>query len=245
METKSHNVITRGAILLFFCFLSTIGLAQVEEENSEMFDVQYIPTYNDTMVVFKYMKDGQVRQAAIIEGDTIPWLVLDEVLLIDDPTFDSQEARNRYFRLKRKVMRVYPYAVLAGDRLDSLNLKLDNLSDEDEREDYIEEYNEFLEKRFEPELRKLTHSEGQILCKLIYRETGLTVFELISDYRSSWTAFWWNVNAKWFEISLKEKYYPDSNDEDKLVEQILNRAFAQELLQERVPFYPPENADGR
>ncbi len=244
METKSHNVIFKRFTLFILSLLAVAASAQTEGDSS-IFDIQYIPMHNDTMMVFKYIENGQTKQAAIIEGDTVPWLVLDEVLLIDDPTFDSQEARRRYYRLKRKVMRVYPYAVLAGDRLDSLNLKLDNLADEDDREDYIEEYNEFLENRFEPELRKLTHSEGQILCKLIYRETGLTVFELISDYRSSWTAFWWNVNAGWFEISLKEKYNPESDDEDKLVEQILNRSFVQELLEERVPFYPPENADGR
>ncbi|NVK26988.1 MAG: DUF4294 domain-containing protein [Flavobacteriia bacterium] len=237
MEAKSHNVIIR--LLFIACLVSASAFSQIDTAEGKVIEVDYIPTYNDTLIVFKYIKNGEVRTATIIEGDTVRWMVLDEVLLLDKPSFDSEEARRRYFILKRKVMHVYPYAVLAGNRLDSLNLRLDTLTDEDDREDYIEEYNDFLRDRFEPELRKLTRSEGQILCKLIYRETGMSVYDLISDYRSGWTAFWWNVNANWYDISLKQPYLPEEDDEDQLIEQILQRAFQQGLLEERVPFYPP------
>lgn len=226
-------------LVLLFTVLSSAIFAQVSPDKDQIFDVEYIPTPTDTMVVFKYMEDGEVKQAAVIEGDTVRWMIMDEILLLDEPTFDSQEARKRYFYLKRKVMKVYPYAVLAADKLDSLNLRLDTLEGRRARRRYIREYNDFLETRFEPELRRFTHSEGQILCKLIYRETGIPVYDLISEYRSGWTAFWWNVTANWNDISLKQGFDPETIEEDKLIEQILLRAFSQGLLEERVPFYPP------
>lgn len=223
--------------IAFLSSATSFGQWNIDEET--IHDVEYVPTGNDTMTVFKYRVNGNVHSAAILEGDTILWGILGEILLIDKPHFDNEEARLQYYRLKRKVLNVYPWAVLAGNRLDSLNLRLDTITDEDERDDYIEEYNDFLKDRFEPELRKLTRSEGQILCKLIYRETGMSVYDLITDYRSGWTAFWWNVNANWYDISLKQPYEPEEDDEDKMIEMILLRAFSQNLLQERVPFYPP------
>ncbi|MDX5326395.1 MAG: DUF4294 domain-containing protein [Bacteroidota bacterium] len=185
----------------------------------------------------------KVFPITIIDGDTIAWGVLDEILVSSTPTVSDREARRRYLILQRKVYKVYPYAIMAGDKLDSLNLKLDNLTSKRKRKKYIKEYQQFLEERFEPELRKLTRSEGQILSKLIHRETGMTVYELISEYRSGWTAFWWNVSANWYDISLKTPYEPERIDEDKLIEAILRQAFARGILYERIPFYPPVAED--
>lgn len=185
-------------------------------------------------------KSRVVRPYSIIEGDTVPWDILDEVMIVVTPTFDNDEAQKRYYILRRKVMKVYPYAVMAGDKLDSLNLKLDGLTSNKRKKKYIKEYQEFLEERFEPELKQLTRSEGQILSKLIYRETGMSVFDLIKEYRSGWSAFWWSTSASWYDISIKAPYQPKVVSEDQLIENILQRAFQQQLLEERVPFYPPK-----
>jgi hypothetical protein len=181
-----------------------------------------------------------ITQFTLIEEDTIFWDFLDEVLIISSPTFDNDEARRRYYILRRKVMKVYPYAVLAGNKLDSLNLKLDDINRKRQRKKYIKEYQKFLEEKFEPELKKLTRTEGQILSKLIYRETNMTVFDLIKEYRNGWSAFWWNASASWYDIDLKEPYRPTEDNEDRLIENILLRSFSSGLLYERVPFYPPK-----
>lgn len=173
--------------------------------------------------------------AIIVDGDTIPLMVLDEVLLVDEPTFDSRQARHRYYILKRKVIKVYPYAVIAGNKLDSLNLILAETKGRWERKRLTKEFQEYLENNFEEEIVKLTHSEGQILSKLVSRETGMTTYELIDEYRSGWNAFWWNVVANFNEISLKTPYKPGEDEEDKLIEAILRRAFIEGRLEERVP----------
>jgi hypothetical protein len=172
--------------------------------------------------------------AIIVDGDTIPIFVLDEVLLVDQPTFTSRQARRRYYILKRKVMKVYPYAVIAGDKLDSLNLTLEGESKR-KRKKFIKKFNDYLKDEFEDEMVKLTHNEGQILSKLVYRETGMSSYDLIKDYRSSWNAFWWNSIAYFNKIDLKTPYAPKEDEEDKLIEGILNRAFSEGRLKERVP----------
>lgn len=243
MEKKQNAI--RRLVVLLIVICNGVGFTTNAQVDSGSVDslIHKSAVQQDTIIIFQYVKDGQVLDATLIDGDTIPWIVLDEVLFVSEPTFDDDEARRRYFYLKRKVMKVYPYAVLAGNKLDSLNLRLDSLTSSRQKRKYIKEYQEYLEERFEPEIRKLTHSEGQILCKLLYRETGMSVYDLITEYRSGWTAFWWNVTANWNDISLKEPYDPENNEEDKLVENILQRSFTQGLLEERVPFYPPQEEE--
>ena len=84
----------------------------------------------------------------------------------------------------------------------------------------------YIEEEFSEELKKLTRTEGQILLKLIYRQTGNTSYGLVKELRSGWRAFWYNSTAKMFKISLKEEYHPESIHEDYLIEDILQRAFA-------------------
>jgi len=179
--------------------------------------------------------NGKKVQGTVIDGDTIPWVFLDEILVMDKPTFTDVEARKRYLLLRRRVLKVYPYAKAAGERLDSLNMRLAKEKSARKRARYTKNYQDFLEQRFEAELRKLTRSEGQILCKLVYRETDQTVFKLIRQYRNWLTAVGWSVTGSWYDINIRKEYDPKGDDEDALIERILLRSFAMGELKERVP----------
>lgn len=192
-------------------------------------------TPKDSIIQYYSKESKNLLDAIIVDGDTIPIIVLDEVLFVDQPSFDSEMARRRYYILRRKVMNVYPYAVIAGNKLDSLNIMLADIKGKRNRRRFIKDFQDYLEDNFEDQLKELTRSEGQILSKLIYRETKITTYELISEYRSGWNAFWWNTAAHWYDIELKTPYDPVNVEEDKLIENILQRAFIQGLLQERVP----------
>ena len=58
----------------------------------------------------------------IIEGDSIPrtTIDLDEVMILHSLNLKDKEARIRYLILRRKTLKVYPYAKMAAERLDSL-----------------------------------------------------------------------------------------------------------------------------
>jgi len=181
------------------------------------------------------MFNGKKVQGTVIDGDTIPWVFLDEILVLDKPTFTDVEARKRYLLIRRRVLKVYPYAKAAGERLDSLNMRLAKEKSARKRAKYTKQYQKFLEERFEAELRKLTRSEGQILCKLVYRETDQTVFKLIRQYRNWLTAVGWSVTGSWYDINIRKEYDPKGDDEDALIERILLRSFALGELKERLP----------
>jgi len=161
----------------------------------------------------------------IISGDTIPWSVLDEVLFVPKPTLNDYQARRHYYNLTKKVRRVYPYVREAALRMDSVNMQLEGIDKRRARRKFTKSYQKYLEERFEPELRKLTRSEGQILSKLIYRETGVSVYEIIKTYRNGFSARLWSMTAWWYDIDLKRPYDPANDPEDKLIENILVRKF--------------------
>ena len=173
------------------------------------------------------VKDGAspIVGQLVVGGDTIPWSVLDEVLFVPKPTLSDHQARRNYYSLTRKVRRVYPYVREAALRMDSVNMQLEGIDKKRQRRKYTKQYQKYLEERFEPELRKLTRSEGQILSKLIYRETGMPVYDIIKIYRNGLSARFWSMTAWWYDIDLKRPYDPLNDPEDQLIENILIRKF--------------------
>lgn len=173
------------------------------------------------------VQDTTDVEYVIIAGDSIVQksIYLDEIVLLDKLRFKNKEGRRRYLILRRKTLKVYPYAKLAADRLRALNTKLAAISKKRHKKKYAKKVQKYIEEQFSEELKKLTKTEGQILVKLIHRQTGETAFNLIKTLRSGWRAFWYNSTAYMFNISLKREYNPMEVEEDYLIENILIRAW--------------------
>ena len=179
------------------------------------------------------LEEDRYEEYYIIEGDTIARssIDLDEVIVFNKLKFSSKEERRRYLILRRKTRKVYPYAKLAAERLTTLNERLAKIEKKSARKKYTKIIHKYLEDEFAAELKKLTRTEGQILIKLIHRQTGLTTFDLIKNLRSGWRAFWYSTTAKAFSISLKEEFDPVNIEEDYLIEDILQRSFQSKILE--------------
>ncbi|MDD7887026.1 DUF4294 domain-containing protein [Flavivirga sp. 57AJ16] len=173
------------------------------------------------------VQDSLTVKYLIIEGDSVPRTSIDlkEVRLLHKLRFDDKKERIGYLILRRKTMKVYPYAKMAAERLDSMNKHLLTLKRNREKKRYTRRIQKYIEGEFSDELKKLTRTEGQILIKLIHRQTGSTAFNLIKELRSGWRAFWYNTTASMFDISLKREFDPVHVKEDYLIEDILLRNF--------------------
>jgi len=179
------------------------------------------------------VEDTTEKEYFIIMGDTIvrETIDLDEVVILRKLSFASEKDRRDYLILRRKTRKVYPYAKLASERLVDLNVRLEKIKTKRDRKKYTKIVQNYIENEFSAELKKLTKSEGQILVKLVHRQTGVTTFDLIKELKSGWRAFWYNSTASLFDISLKEKYEPESIKEDFMIEDILQRSFQAGLLE--------------
>ena len=202
----------RKEILFSLCVMVSIfGWAQVEE----------IPL------------DSISEKMIIVEGDSIirSSIDLDEVYLFGKLKFPDYKSKLRYYILRRKTIKVYPYAKLAAERLVELNDSITKIKKKSKRKKYTKKIQKYIEDEFSEELKKLTRTEGQILVKLIHRQTGTTAFDLVKELRSGWRAFWYSTTAKMFKISLKEEFNPENVHEDYIIEDILQRAFAADRLE--------------
>ncbi|WP_298265858.1 DUF4294 domain-containing protein [uncultured Lutibacter sp.] len=168
----------------------------------------------------------------VFEGDTL-LIELDEVLLLKKLKFETNYDRRYYYWYRKKTLKAYPYAKLAADRIQVLNERLENIKSKRRKKIYTKRIQKYLEGEFTDQLKKLTRTEGEILIKLIHRQTGQTAFDLVKDYRSGWKAFWYNTTANLFKLSLKDEYNPAENKFDYLIEDILQRAFVDGVLEEQ------------
>lgn len=182
--------------------------------------------------VEEQLMDSIVEQMIIVHGDSVfqGSIALEEVFLFGKLKFPDYQSKLRYYILRRKTIKVYPYAKLAAERLVELNDSIDKITKNSKRKRYTRKIQKYIEEEFSEELKKLTRTEGQILVKLIHRQTGSTAFDLVKELRTGWRAFWYSTTAKIFDISLKEEFDPKNVHEDYLIEDILQRAFTTEIL---------------
>jgi hypothetical protein len=184
-------------------------------------------------------KDSIATYYYIVQGDTIPkeYIDLEEVVLLNKLSFNNKIDRRRYLILRRKTRKVYPYAKLASVRLLTMTNRLQTIKKKRQASKYTKRIQKYIEQEFSEKLKKLTRTEGQILVKLIHRQTGITAYDLVKELRNSWRAFWYNTTASLFDISLKQEYTPFSVEEDYLIEDILERSFQAEILERQAPFF--------
>ena len=182
-----------------------------------------------------YAQQNEGDSLLLIEGDSIPQygITLKEVVVFQPLRFKTREELKRYILLGRRVFRVYPYAKLAADRLTILNERLNNIETKRGRKKYLKRLEKFIYEEFEEELKKLSKSQGRILIKLVHRQTGSTTFDLVKELRTGWKAFVYQTTASLFSLSLKDQYNPEEVLEDYLIEDILQRAFADQYLIEQ------------
>ncbi|AZQ44331.1 DUF4294 domain-containing protein [Nonlabens ponticola] len=180
-----------------------------------------------------------------VDGDSVSSIELEEVLLIPELKFTSRYERVRYAILQRKTKKVWPYAKLAAERLTELDRRLATIENKRDQRRYAKMVENYIEDEFTAELKKLTTTEGQILIKLIHRQTGDNAFELIKRLRSGWSAFWFHNTAKVFDISLKEEFKPTTIVEDFYIEDILQQQFKRETLESQSPAIPIDYYTGR
>ena len=146
-------------------------------------------------------------------------IVLDEVLLSSKMLYTKKE----YFFYKKKVLKVYHYV----DTLRNLITELDNEllleSKNRKKRKIIRNYKKDLMDRFLLEIKSLTRKDGVILSKLIYRDLGVSVFDLIKKYKGGWSAFWWQNLANLYDGNLNSEFNPTKNKEDFLIEKIIKK----------------------
>jgi Domain of unknown function (DUF4294) len=170
-----------------------------------------VPKYgpNDTIYVPVY----------IYNGDTLPARTLEMVWVNAPMTHAMRKRMEEWTRLRNAVYVTYPYARKAGLIMNEMNAKLALMNSEADKKSYIKLREKDLKKEFTDPLEKLSVYQGKILMKLINRQTGNNCYDIIKEYKGSFTARFWQTVAFFFASNLKQPY--DAKGDDQQIESIV------------------------
>jgi len=157
----------------------------------------------------------------VIDQDTFFVADIPEVEVL---AFKDKNERSNYYILKRRVLKVYPYALAAKEKLINIQNGLDSIPKKRHKKRYTKEVVKWVKEEYADRLKNLSMSDGKILVKLIYRETNITSYEIVKSYRGRFNAFFWQTMAKFWDNNLKTEFDSVNNRQDMQIEHILIQA---------------------
>ena len=164
--------------------------------------------------------DGyKVHPARVVQGDTLPNILIQQVVVFPERKFSSKRDYRRYRRLVHNLKVVYPYAQIAKYKISEMDAHYRTLKTDKERKEYVKQVEKELRAEFEDQLVKLTISQGKLLIKLIDREVGRTTYGVIRDLKGGVSAVFWQAIARLFGSNLKTEF--EAMGEDKLLNELI------------------------
>ncbi|HQV00125.1 MAG: DUF4294 domain-containing protein [Bacteroidia bacterium] len=159
--------------------------------------------------------------ATVVDGDTLPMVYMQTVNVVGALSPQAAAQLKAYYILRRDVLRTYPYAKFAAQKVRELNTEASQLKNNRARKKFYKSKEDELAKLFEDDLRKLSVNQGRILMKLIERETGNTTYALVKEMRGGFKATLWQGMARLIGDNMRETY--DAGGKDAAIEAIVQQ----------------------
>lgn len=153
---------------------------------------------------------------AIVDNnkDTIPMVFLNDFMVIDKLPLKWVKRQAKLDRLRYNVITTYPYAVIAAGVLKDVNTNLEMIHDKKAQKAYMKSVEKELKAKFKGQLENLTISQGQVLVKLIDRQTGRNCYSIIKEVKGGFNAVVYQSIALIFSNNLRRDYDPEGDDKD-------------------------------
>jgi hypothetical protein len=154
-------------------------------------------------------------------GETMPWVVLNEVVVTDRRIFKTPLDKAKFNRLRYNVLKVLPYARYAGQRYRQLERDLALTNDSKTQKQLVKACEKEIKNLFNSKIKDMTINQGEILIKLIDRETGTSSYKLVKEIQGTLPAFFMQSLARIFGHNLKAEY---DAEEERDIETIITQA---------------------
>ena len=159
-----------------------------------------------------------VYTAVVIGNDTVACMYLTDFIKYSPIRHASAHEVIQYNRLIRDVKRTLPFAKEVSQIIIETYEYMETLPDHKAKQKHLEKMEKHLKDVYTPKMKKLTRNQGQLLMKLIDRETNSSSYHIVESFMGSFKAFTYNVFAGVFGNSLKKRYNP--YDEDRMIERV-------------------------
>ena len=192
-------------LMLFFA-------ASVSAQSQDMTSVSEHTSQNTIYLL------PNVYTAVVIGNDTVACMYLKDFIKYSPLRHVSAQEVIRYNRLIRDVKKTLPYAKDVAIIIIETYEYMETLPDFNTKQKHLEKMEKHLRDKYTPRMKKLTRSQGQLLMKLIDRETNSSSYHIVESFMGTIKAFTANALAGIFGNSLKKRYNP--YDEDRMVERV-------------------------
>tara|TARA_R110002072_G_scaffold192412_2_gene349399 strand:+ start:871 stop:1515 length:645 start_codon:yes stop_codon:yes gene_type:complete len=128
--------------------------------------------------------------------------------------------KQKYRRQLHLLRRTYPMALKAKELIDQYEADLVDIQKKRKKKKYSKKAHQKLKDQFTFNIKDLYQSEGNLLMKLIHRETGMTVNNVVKNYRGAFQTAMYTGMAKVFGQNLNATY--DATGDDWITEAVIN-----------------------
>jgi hypothetical protein len=146
------------------------------------------------------------------DGDTVPVIVLSDIVIFPPTVFRSEKEEQQYRRMVRDVKKTLPFAKMVYASLIETYEYIQTLPDEKVRKEHLKRMEKDLYEEYKPQLKKMSLSQGKLLIRLIDRECNQSSYDIVKAFMGTFRAGFWNVFAGVFGASLKTQWDPDGKD---------------------------------
>ena len=217
----------RFAIAALIVLTTLSGFAQILDKKPKTITVKRTTTEKPKSAVIDFNNPTEPITGTVVygrieeNGDTTLIVFLPEVDIDLMQRYLQITETRQGRRLANNVKKVYPYAKLAGAKMQEYDSILANVTEKSERSRLMKQAEKEITDQYTEELKHLTISQGLILVRLIDRETGNTSYQVVQELRGKVRAFFYQGFARLWGYNLKTEFDPHNNPEDDEIDTIM------------------------
>ncbi|HEY9178986.1 MAG TPA: DUF4294 domain-containing protein [Flavipsychrobacter sp.] len=141
--------------------------------------------------------------------DTVLHVTMDTVQVKARREWANDTLRYRYNQMKYYVTTVMPYVQEAVALQHELEAKVSEGMERKEQKAFVRQREDELRKRFDAEVKDLNETQGVLMVKLIARQTGVNIYDILKEYKNGFEAIKWRAWGKLNGFNLARRYNPD------------------------------------
>lgn len=148
----------------------------------------------------------------------MPYTLEEDIWLSNMSLHQLAKVKAENARLRNAVYATYPFAREAGTLLNDINKLLEKVDNRRARKAIIKSKEKEIKEKFADKVKDLSVYQGEILMKLINRQTGNNCFEILKEYKGSFNTRMYQTAAWVYGGNLKADYDIKNDKRDRQIE---------------------------
>ena len=214
-------------LIIFFsmaCIACACALASPLAKHDQVDNpMDNLPAVDEVPSALQKVFAGYYHFREEVTGDTVMMLVFNPIIVFPPERFKNKKEEQFYWKTVRDVKKTLPYAKLICSTLLETYEYLETFPTKKEKEEYLKQFEKEIFRQYKPVMKKMTRSQGKMLCKLINRETNQTSYSIVKAFLGSFRAGFWQTFGRFFGVNMKNPYRPEQDKTDAMIERICVR----------------------